>query len=98
MCLNRHLIDIYNQLYINYNVSYNDSKQPRGSMSIRIECHSIYGGSEVFYFDGDKSTTIAEARLKFAELRSAGFNVVSVIDNDSGDFIGLKELYKTSVS
>ena len=52
----------------------------------------------MYYFDGDKSTTIAEARVKFAELRSAGFNVVSIIDNDSGDFIGLKELYKTSVS
>mgnify|MGYP001338416457 CR=1 FL=1 len=67
-------------------------------MSIRIECHSIYGGTEVFHFDADKSGTIAEAKKKFAELRSAGFNVVSIIDNDSGDFIDLKQLNKIKVS
>ena len=67
-------------------------------MSIRIECHNIYGGTDVYYFDGDSSSTIAEAKLKFAELRSTGSNVVSIIDNDSGDFINPKELYKTTVS
>jgi hypothetical protein len=67
-------------------------------MSIRIECHNIYGGTNVYHFDGDSSSTIAEAKLKFAELRSTGSNVVSIIDNDSGDFINPKELYKTTVS
>ena len=98
MFKHRHLIDIYSNLYKNENIGYNDSKQQRGCMSIRIECHSIYGGTEVFHFSADESSTIAEARQKFAELRSAGFNVVSIIDNDSGDFIELKQLYKTSVS
>jgi len=67
-------------------------------MSIRIECHNIYGGTDVYQYDDDKFSTIAEARQKFAELCSQGNNVVSIIDNDSGDYIEQNQLYITTVS
>ena len=76
---------------------YNDSKQQRGCMSIRIECHNIYGGTDVYRFDGDKTQTIVEATQKFAELRTSGHNVVSIIDNDSGDYLDPRQLYTTTV-
>jgi len=51
----------------------------------------------VYQFDGDKTQTIVEATQKVAELRTSGHNVVSIIDNDSGDYLDPRQLYTTTV-
>ena len=63
-------------------------------MSIRIELHNIYGGTEVTHYDDTKGSTIAEAIKKIVSAKRQDNYVISVIDNETGDFIELESLFK----
>lgn len=63
-------------------------------MSIRIELHNIYGGTEVTHYDDINSSTIAEAIKKIVSAKRQDNYVISVIDNETGEFIELESLFK----
>ena len=56
-------------------------------MSIRIELHNIYGGTEVTHYDDTDSSTIAEAIKKIVSAKRQDNYVISVIDNETGNFV-----------
>jgi hypothetical protein len=63
-------------------------------MSIRIELHNIYGGTEVSHYDTTDDSTIAEAIKKIVSAKRQDNYVISVIDNETGNFIEPESLFK----
>lgn len=63
-------------------------------MSIRIELHNIYGGTEVSHYDSTDESTIAEAIKKIVSAKRQDNYVISVIDNETGEFITPESLFK----
>jgi len=63
-------------------------------MSIRIELHNIFGGTEVSHYDTTDESTIAEAIQKVVSAKRQDNYVISVIDNETGKYIAPESLFK----